>query len=143
MKSKSVFNAAATLVVSAFLFLPGCSEEKPTPTASRLAMIGDLYQQFRAANRGRRPKDKAEFVSFIEEQGDWVLKEAQAGSIDDLFISERDEQPLVVLYGKETKWLNDLQVVVHETKGADGQVMIGYMSGDSELVYEEAFKSMK
>jgi len=143
MSSQRIRNAVATLVVAAFFFTLGCSEEKPTPTASRLAAIGKLYQQFRSENRGRVPNDEAEFRQFVESQGDWVLEEAQAGSFDEMFISERDEKPLVLMYGKSRKWLNDMQVAVHETTGADGQVMVGYMSGDSELVYEEAFKKMK
>ena len=143
MRSTSSLGIGTCVVCAALLIVTGCGEEKPAPTASRLATIGKVYEQFRYAHRGTVPKDRAEFVSFIEEQGDWLLEEAQADSVDELFVSERDGQPLVILYGKDRKQLNGMQVVVHETKGVDGRIMVGYASGDSELVYEEAFKSMK
>jgi hypothetical protein len=148
MSARNSDLAVTTFVVTAFFFssllLIGCSAtEKPTPTESRLVVVGEMYEQFRRDHRGQVPQDEAEFRQFIQDKGDYVLEQAQANSIDELFVSERDGQPLVVLYGKKAKWLDGFRLVVHEATGVNNQIMVGYMSGESELISAELFKSIK
>ena len=130
---------AATIFAAAF-FCSGCDFSEPVePTESRIRVLADEYMRFCNQHAGKGPKNEAEFKSFLEEKaGEEALKRAGVETIDELFVSERDEKPLVVLYGKDTIWRDFLEIVVHETEGRHGQVMVGYRVGDAELITADA-----
>ena len=130
---------AATIFAAAFFCVGGCDFSEPLdPTESRVRVVAGQYMRFCNQHAGKGPQDENEFKSFLQQAGQPVLDAAGVGSVDELLVSERDDKPLVVLCGKDTIWLDYLQIVVHETEGLHGQVMVGYRVGDAELITAEA-----
>ena len=62
-------------------------------------------------------------------------------AVDELFVSDRDGQPLVVTYGKYPAGMN-ARIVVYEKNGADGKRFVGYNSGAVELVDDARFNEL-
>ena len=103
------------------------------------AASSDEDAQFRVLTRfytrvstelGRPPKDEAEFKEKIKAVNP-DLSAVGAASVDDLFVSERDGQPVVVVYGEPLKGSD---VVMYEKTGVDGKRMVGHKIGSVEEV---------
>lgn len=93
---------------------------------SHVGAITTLY--FRADSILRKsPATEQEFKEVIAQQNvdPGVLG---VGSIDELFISDRDGQPLVVNYGQTAP----LGVVAYEQVGKDGVRLVGFKNGQIE-----------
>lgn len=84
---------------------------------------------------GRYPEDEAEFKATIA-KGNPSLDALKVSSLDELFVSERDGQPLVVVYGKAPAG-SDL--VVYEQTGVDGLRQVGHRIGMVEEVDASKF----
>src|SRR5262245_16520754 len=93
------------LAATAVLSLSGCGGEGGVAPSreetSHLRVITALY--FRATSAlGKRPESEQEFKTFLD--GDNLdLDVLGVDGVDDLFVSERDGQPLVILYGNARK----------------------------------------
>ena len=66
-------------------------------------------------------------------------EQMKVGSFDELFVSERDGQPLVVVYGSPPK---DSDVVVYEQTGVNGKRLVGHRIGMVEEVDEAQYKDL-
>ena len=64
-------------------------------------------------------------------------EQMKVGSCDELFVSERDGKPLVVVYGSPLK---DSDVLVYEQTGVNGKRLIGHRIGMVEEVDEAQYK---
>jgi hypothetical protein len=85
---------------------------------------------------GHVPRDTQEFKQSIAKLS--VSSEMLGGgSIDELFVSERDSQPLVVIYGSTPR---DSDVVVYEQTGLNGKRQVGHRIGMVEEVNEDLYK---
>jgi hypothetical protein len=106
---------------------------------SHLRVITALY--FRATSAlGKKPASEQEFKTFLA--GDSLdLDVLGVDSIDDLFVSERDGQPLVILYGSDRKGV-DPRVVAYEAVGKDGARLVGFDSGQITEADETHFKEL-
>ena len=112
------FLAIAMLIVSVLLSL-GCSKaEDPAAVEMRSNMraLAVCYGDYMKANRGRIPKNEKSFRKWLEKRGDDYLDSLKVDSIDDVFISSRDNEPYVVIYGKKQS------IVAYEAVGIDGGV---------------------
>jgi hypothetical protein len=67
------------------------------------------------------------------------LEKLRVDSIDELFVSERDGQPLVVVYGSPPAGSD---VVVYEHTGVNGKRLVGHRIGMVEEADEATFKSL-
>jgi hypothetical protein len=109
--------------------LSGCGGGSPTAghnEVSRLRAITALY--FRAASSlGRNPASEAEFKQAIADTKP-DLGVLGVGSIDELFVSERDGKPIVVRYGPESGRAGR-GVVAYEQEGVDGVRLVGSTNG--------------
>ena len=85
--------------------------------------------------------DLADGMVFIAENGSQVLERSGVKAVDELFVSDRDGQPLVVTYGKYPAGMN-AKIVVYEKNGADGKRFVGYNSGAVEIVDDARFNEM-
>jgi len=91
---------------------------------SHIRLITSLY--VRAASQLRHnPKDEAEFKQAIA-SSDVKLENLRVNAIDELFVSERDGKPLVVIYGAQ---LPASGVIVYEQEGVNGLREVGYALG--------------
>lgn len=102
-----------------WLLLCGCLAPKEAADVAQqrtgLRALAIAYGQCTSQSRGRPPRDEAFLRKFIERQGPAFLESLQVESVDELFVSPRDGEPYVVIYGKQSP------VVAYEAVGEDGK----------------------
>jgi hypothetical protein len=107
--------------------LAGCGGAVPTGAKqiSHVHAITTLY--FRATSTlGRAPASEQEFKEAIN-QGKVDLRVLGVGNIDELFVSDRDGLPIVIVYGKDKGKTPD--VVAYEQTGVEGVRLVGNRAG--------------
>ena len=107
--------------------LSGCDSKGNNAAARQLShirLLTNLYVKA-ASQLHHNPKDEAEFKKTIIES-DVKLENLKVDNVDELFISERDGKPLVVVYGNI---LPASGVVVYEQVGVNGLREVGYTLG--------------
>jgi hypothetical protein len=90
------------------------------------------------AKLGHLPRDEKEFKRAIATLS-VKPKQMKVGSFDELFVSERDGKPLVLVYGAQNK---NLDVVVYEQTGVNGKRLVGHRIGMVEEVDDEQYKKL-
>jgi hypothetical protein len=130
-------SATLTLALSA-LALIGCSSggnsEVREKGFSHVRLLTSLHTRI-SSELGRYPKDEAEFKAALG-KANLTLDAMKVNSIDELFISKRDGQPLVVVYGQAPAGSD---VVVYEQTGVNGLREVGHRLGNVEEVDEAKF----
>lgn len=128
------------LILSLFAISLGCGSGAESADVaelrSNMRSLAVAYGNYIKSNRGRAPKSEKQFRAWIEKQGDDELVILGVDSIDDIFISTRDNEPYVVVYGKSER------VVAYEAVGVDGQRYIADNVGSIELVDEARFNEL-
>ena len=73
--------------------------------------------------------------------GRYVMDEGHivVDSFDELFVSDRDGKPLVVVYGSRLK---DSDVLIYEQTGVNGKRLVGHRIGMVEEVDEAEYKKL-
>ena len=66
---------------------------------SNLHSLGGMYRMYASKNGGTPPANEEDLKSYIMEQGLEHFADFGITTIEDLFISPRDGQPYVVVYG--------------------------------------------
>ncbi len=140
---------SGTILFSALLAfaLAGCSpggKASAPLQESNLKPLGLLYGQFMGQHQGRPPESEAEFKKFIQEKGLGMLKQFNVPDVDSLFISPRDKQPYVVLYGppKGPPGLAGQPVIAYEQVGVRGRRFVTNSLGTVEEVDEAKFREL-
>ena len=87
---------------------------------------------------GHLPRGEKEFKQAIATLAVSPEK-LKVGSIDDLFVSERDGQPLVIVYGTPPKASD---VIVYEQTGVDGKRQVGHRIGMVEELDEAGYNDL-
>jgi thioredoxin-related protein len=124
----SVFMAAAA----------GCHRKDKNAVrreTSHVRLLTNLHA-LASSKLGHVPHDEQEFKKSIATLSVSAAK-LKVGSIDELFISERDGQPLVVIYGSLPAASD---VVVYEQIGVEGKRQVGHKIGMVEEVDEAQYK---
>lgn len=126
------------------LMLAGCAGAKTEAArkreSSHLRSLVSVYN-FAAAKLGHRPANQAEFKSFIAANARPMLDSQHVNSVDELFISERDGQPFVVLYGEPTKGAA-ADLVAYEQVGVAGKRLAGYSLGAIAEIDEQQLANL-
>lgn len=129
------------LLVSFFIAgCAGCREKNENAIkqeTSRVRLLTALHA-LATSKLGHRPRDMQEFKQTIAKLS-VTTEKLRVDSIDELFVSERDGQPLVVTYGS-TPLASD--VVVYEQIGLNGKRQVGHKIGMVEEVDEAQFKDL-
>ena len=118
----------------------GCAKKDgdvATHQMSRVRILTNLLAMA-TTELGHVPRDEQEFKQAIAKL-QVNLEKRKVGSIDELFISERDGQPLVVVYGSGSV---DSDIVVYEQNGVNGKRMVGHRIGMVEEVDETELKKL-
>jgi hypothetical protein len=84
------------------------------------------------------PRDEKEFKQAIATLSVSPEK-MKVGSFDELFVSERDGKPLVVIYGASN---TNSDVLVYEQTGVNGKRLLGHRIGVVEEVDEAQYKEL-
>jgi hypothetical protein len=104
---------------------------------SHASLLTQLYVRATSA-LGHPPKDEQELKEGIK-KSNVSLEALKVKNIDDLFTSDRDGKPLVVVYGQRPAGSD---VVVYEQEGVDGKRLVGHSIGKVEEVDEAKFKEL-
>lgn len=132
----------ATTLVS-LLIVSGCGDQELEPSATEGRRVGAIVATHNMMERatGRLPPNEQEFKEFITANGSQMLERSGVTAVEELFVSDRDGQPLVVTYGKYPAGMN-AKIVVYEKNGAGGKRFVGYNSGAVELVDDARFNGL-
>jgi hypothetical protein len=132
-----------SIAAALLLVITGCGSQAVAPTATEGRRIGAIVTTHNMMERatGRLPPNEQEFKKFITEKGSQMMDRAAVTGVDELFVSDRDGQPLVVTYGKYPPEMA-AKIVVYEKSGADGKRFVGYNSGAVELVDDARFSEL-
>lgn len=126
-------NSASLVLALSALTLIGCSSggssEVREKGFSHVRLLTSLHTRV-SSELGRYPKDEGEFKAALG-KANLTLDAMKVNSIDELFISKRDGQPLVVVYGQT---LPGSDIVVYEQTGVDGLREVGHRIGMVEEV---------
>jgi hypothetical protein len=127
------------------LFAGGCGSGATTgngaPDDSRIKPLTTLFTSYMNRNGGRPPANEAEFKKYVAERGAALL-DSIGVSQDELFISPRDNEPHVVLYGNEAVKLLSRGVVVYERTGVGGRRLVGYRAGYVNEIDDAEFQKL-
>ena len=90
---------------------------------------------------GRAPKNEQELKDFVAANGDPFIKPLGLDNPEQLFVSERDGEPFVIMYGQRPKGTRG-DLIAYEQTGVDGKRRAGYSLGIIEEVTEEELRKM-
>lgn len=136
---------SAATGLACFLFAVGCGGASVDVGGRAETVLTEVVRAYAAhvrSNRYQPPANEEEFKAALQKSGDGILKRAGVGTVDQLFISPRDSQPFVILYGKDAKRLLERGVVAYERTGVSGRRLVGFDLGYVEDVDEQAFKRL-
>jgi len=109
------------------------TEPKPDDlTKARMKALAILFSQYVAANHKHLPTDEAQLKRFISQKGARDLAGRQLASVDELFVSARDGEPLVIKYGQKSSPAEALapdSIVAYEKTGVHGQRLVALPTG--------------
>ena len=141
--SRRTVSLSALLIVAAVGGLSGCGGGGTAASGShvpRLRMLVSLHTMARTTT-GRPPASEEDFKKFVAANGAPVVARAGVASADELFVSERDGQPFVIVYGARPKGMHS-DVVAYEQQGVDGKRQVGFGVGMVETVDDARFNEL-
>ncbi len=114
-----------------------------SPDDSRIKELTTTYAMYMNLKGGRPPANEADFKAFISESGDAPLKSAGVGTVEELFVSPRDNELYVIAYGSEAaKRISQGGAVIYERNGKDGRRLVGNRGGFVDELDEAEFRRL-
>jgi hypothetical protein len=113
----------------------GCSHNKlDRPTGAmpqRMATLAACYSMYAGKHQGHLPIDEVALKNFIRSDCQYVLTKNGMTDADSMFVSDRDNNPLVVTYGKDSpnRELVPDMIVAREETGIAGKRLVVLPSG--------------
>jgi hypothetical protein len=137
------------LAVAACLF-GGCQggpvKTDLDPNEKHILKIISLYSEFRAAHRGKPPRDARALKSWAQRLKKEKLAERGIENLDDAFVSPRDKQPYVLVKPEAARpgpgGRPAMLWVYEKTVGGDGKRMAANPMGYAFKVDEERLKKL-
>src|SRR5262245_58654208 len=125
----------------------GCgSDELNSPTAVRLRGLANLYLDCAVAKNGKGPANEQEFKKHLRSLPDFVVQMngLDPGALDAAFVSERDNEPLVIAYGVSISGMSGTSapMVAHEKTGKNGKRLVAFANAKVELADEARIKEL-
>ena len=139
--------AILALVGLAVLSVVGCSDNAlNSPTALKMKGLANAYLDHVVGANGS-PADEATFKKHLKGlrasvQYDYHI---DPDNIDASFVSERDKEPLVVLYGQGIGKISGAskKVIAHEKTGKNGKHLVVFASTKVDLVNDAELQQLK
>jgi hypothetical protein len=139
------------MVILALLSLatvPGCgSNALSSPTAVNLRKLANLYLNYTVSANGRAPASEQAFKKYVHGLPDFLLRHngVDPGEQDALFVSGRDQQPIVIVYGLVIKEIAPTQapLIAYEQAGQKGKRLVVYANTKVEEVDEVRLEELK
>jgi hypothetical protein len=126
----------------------GCgSDALSSPTAKSLRNLANLYLTYAdSKGHGRGPGREEDFKAYLHGLPDFLLRNSGVDpkSVDALFVSERDRQPVVVVYGVSVKGITPTKapLVAYEQSGRRGKRLVVYANTKVEEVEEARLREL-
>jgi hypothetical protein len=136
------------LCLIALITLAGCGGPDPltSPTAARLRGLANMYLSYAVAKNGGGPANEEVLKKYLHSVDAIQLETSgiDPKAIDSVFISERDQQPFVVLYGQSfTRITGDSQQpLAYEKTGKNGRHLIAYINAKVDHVDDAKLKEL-
>jgi hypothetical protein len=134
----------ALLVLSASA---GCgSNELESPAAARLSGLAKLYLDCAVAKNGKGPANEQEFKKHLRSLPDFIVRMngLDSDALDAAFVSERDNEPLVIVYGVSISGMSGTSapMVAHEKTGKNGKRLVAFANAKVELADEARLQEL-
>jgi hypothetical protein len=130
-------------LIATLIAVAGCgpsAEEAMEKETSHLRLLAHYYIRS-ISDTGRRPKNEQELKDYISKNAQETLQRLGVESVDAVFVSERDGQPFVVLYGPKPQGAT-VDVVAYEKTGVDGKRQVATSLGPIREVDEAGFREL-
>ena len=144
-KSKKYRNLLALATVSALL-LAGCGSGSTVENvvgnanSNNVIRVASCYAFFQQKNNYKGPKNMEEFKAFLnkpESAKNLEMMGVDVNDIDSLFISERDNEEIVVRWNVAGSQRGCYEPVSFEKTGKGGSRRVGFANGVFEDVEDE------
>jgi hypothetical protein len=127
--------------------LTGCgSDALSSPTAANLRKLANLYLDLAASQRGQGPARQEDFQKYVRGLPDQILriKDIDPKDRDALFVSGRDGQPFVIVYGVGISGMSPTKapLVAYEQTGKAGKRLVAYANTKVEEVGEAKLQEL-
>jgi len=151
MLGNAHFRVPAThylLVPMTIVWLAGCggSDALKSPTAARLKGLATMYLDFIVAKGGKAPTSEAELKKHMQTVDRIQLNMAgiEFAKIDEAFVSLRDKEPFVVVYGVNAGRLGSKTgpIIAYEKTGVRGKHLVANVSTQLDHVNEDRLKDL-
>lgn len=140
--------AIVLLAVTGLSLFLGCSRDKAdemfaSVNASNIQRVANLYCVYQAQNNFVGPENEEQFKNFISQMHPSRHKSygINVDRLDELFISERDNQPLKIRWKLVAKPRQGPIPIAFESEGRNGKFMVAFSSfeiGEFDLAeYEQ------
>jgi hypothetical protein len=144
----SSIRPAMWLAAALAFCLAGCGGDSAlnSPTAQRMKGLANAYLDHVVGANGS-PADEAVFKKHLRGlrasvQYDYHI---DPDHIDASFVSERDKEPLVIMYGQDVGKISgdSKKVIAHEKIGKNGKHLVVFASTKVDIVSESELQRLK
>lgn len=132
--------SALLKLLASFLFVVGCSSDKPADDETKLMHLVDFQRQFAEEHDGREPQSADELQAWVSQLDPQELLARHISDVDSLFVSSRDGKPFVIVPRTEAATTSSQnRIVAYEQTGVNGLRWVAFDLGqveemDSELI---------
>jgi hypothetical protein len=111
---------------------------------SGIKKLSIVYGRFLAQHRGRPPANEAEFKKYVQALSPAELTSFGIEDSNQIFISNRDGKPYVIIYGpsKGPPGPGGAPVIAYEQEGKEGKRWVASALGAVEEVDETRFRQL-
>jgi hypothetical protein len=144
----SVSRRIAVLGVLCIMFAvaAGCGSHQKSLTRqqSGLKKLALVYGRFLSQHQGKPPANEAEFKAYVKALRPSDLKAFGVDDPSKIFVSDRDNKPYVVVYGKPKgpPGPGGAAVIAYEQEGKEGMRWVASSSGAVEEVDAARFRQL-
>jgi hypothetical protein len=138
-------------LLAALVLFAGCSGGGEAKSAAReqshIKTLAVLYGTYVGSHRGQLPPNEAAFKQYVQASSAQSRGGVTVADPQSIFVSERDAQPYVILYGDAARrgpsgGPAGSPVVIYEQVGVDGLRFVASNMGAVEEVDQARFKQL-
>lgn len=137
-------------LVACVILIAGCGRsvtqaQASSPATLRMSVLAGLYSQFATSSNGGLPTDEKRLKEFMKTPDGKAYLAKQGSAADDLFVSLRDGQPLVLTYSisSTASSASTNRIVAYEKTGLNGKRLVALLSGTVVEVDQETFDKLR
>jgi hypothetical protein len=144
----TIVNPLLRIAIIGLLALPGCGSDSAldSPTAHKMSGLANAYLDHVVGANGPPPDEAAlkKHMKGLRASVQYDFK-IDPNNVDASFVSERDKEPLVVMYGKDIGKISgdSKHVIAHEKTGKNGRKLVVYASTKVDIVNDAELEKLK